>query len=178
MGGGGWVPNSAVSFATQATIYRSLRALRGHVDRRVVGCSAGRHVDHPCGGQISPWPASTINTKIFAIQKILRGINFVKLQKIFSRPPPQRNKKHHIGLAMSVDSDCCFFLQKKSVAATNSRKNYKKNTPKNREGNYHAPQKRYLPEKNPPELFLKLPLPDLSFSELISKNYPIPSVFV
>ena len=28
-----------------------------HVDRRVVGWSAGRHVDHPCGGQISPWPA-------------------------------------------------------------------------------------------------------------------------
>ena len=22
-----------------------------HVDRRVVGCSAGRHVDHPCGGK-------------------------------------------------------------------------------------------------------------------------------
>ena len=26
------------------------------VDRRVVGWSAGRHVDHPCGWQISPWP--------------------------------------------------------------------------------------------------------------------------
>ena len=35
-----------------------------------------------------------------------------------------------------------------------------------------------LPEKFLPELFLKLPLPDLSFSELISKNYPIPSVLV
>ena len=23
-----------------------------------MGWSAGRHVDHPCGGQISPWPAS------------------------------------------------------------------------------------------------------------------------
>ena len=34
---------------------------------------------------------------------------------------------------------------------------------------YHAPQKQYLPEKILPELFLKLPLPDLSFSELISK---------
>ena len=32
---------------------------------------------------------------------------------------------------------------------------------------YHAPQKHYLPEKIVPELFLKLPLPDLSFSELI-----------
>ena len=26
-----------------------------HVDRRVVGWSAGRHVDHPCGWQ-TPWP--------------------------------------------------------------------------------------------------------------------------
>ena len=43
---------------------------------------------------------------------------------------------------------------------------------------YHAPQKHYLPEKIQPELFLKLLLPDLSFSKLISKNCPIPSVFV
>ena len=28
-----------------------------HVDQRVVRWSAGRHVDHPCGGQISPWTA-------------------------------------------------------------------------------------------------------------------------
>ena len=43
----------------------------------------------------------------------LRGINFVKITKnIFQPPAPQRNKKHHIVLAMSVDSDCCFFLQK------------------------------------------------------------------
>ena len=27
---------------------------------RVVGWSAGRHVDHPCGGQISPWPAGKV----------------------------------------------------------------------------------------------------------------------
>ena len=31
-----------------------------HVDRRVVGWSAGRHVDHPCGGQNLPWPARKI----------------------------------------------------------------------------------------------------------------------
>ena len=31
-----------------------------HVDRRVVGWSAGRHVDHPCRGQISPWPARKV----------------------------------------------------------------------------------------------------------------------
>ena len=46
------------------------------------------------------------------------------------------------------------------------------------QGNLHAPQKHYLPEKSLPEFFLKLPLPDLSFSELISQNYPTPSVFV
>ena len=31
-----------------------------HVDRRVVGWCAGRHVDHPCGWQISPWPARKV----------------------------------------------------------------------------------------------------------------------
>ena len=32
-----------------------------HVDRRVVGLvSRGRHVDHPCGGLISPWPAREV----------------------------------------------------------------------------------------------------------------------
>ena len=25
-----------------------------------MGWSAGRHVDHPCGGQISPWPAGKV----------------------------------------------------------------------------------------------------------------------
>ena len=34
-----------------------------HVDWRVVGRSAGRHVDHPCGWQISPWPASKVTDK-------------------------------------------------------------------------------------------------------------------
>ena len=31
-----------------------------HVDRHVVGWPVGRHVDHPCGGQISPWPARKV----------------------------------------------------------------------------------------------------------------------
>ena len=31
-----------------------------HVDRRVVGWSAGRHVDHLCRWQISPWPARKV----------------------------------------------------------------------------------------------------------------------
>ena len=43
---------------------------------------------------------------------------------------------------------------------------------------YHAPQKDYLPEKILPELFLGLPLPDLSFFELILENFPIPIVFM
>ena len=25
-----------------------------------MGWSAGRHVDHPCGGEISPWPARKV----------------------------------------------------------------------------------------------------------------------
>ena len=38
-----------------------------HVNRRVVGWSAGRHVDHPCGGQISPWPARKVTEKLTKI---------------------------------------------------------------------------------------------------------------
>ena len=30
------------------------------MDPRVVGWSAGRHVDHPCAGLISPWPARKV----------------------------------------------------------------------------------------------------------------------
>ena len=26
-----------------------------------MGWSAGRDVDHPCGGQVSPWPASKVS---------------------------------------------------------------------------------------------------------------------
>ena len=36
-----------------------------HVDWRVVGWSAGRHVDHPSGGQLSPWPAGKITERRF-----------------------------------------------------------------------------------------------------------------
>ena len=31
-----------------------------HVDRRVVGWSAGSPCGSPCGGQISPWPAREV----------------------------------------------------------------------------------------------------------------------
>ena len=42
----------------------SLKRNQVHVGRRVVGWSAGRHVDHPCGGgQISPWPARKVTEK-------------------------------------------------------------------------------------------------------------------
>ena len=35
------------------------------MDRCVVGLSAGRDVDHPCGGQISPWPARKVTDTKF-----------------------------------------------------------------------------------------------------------------
>ena len=38
----------------------SLKRHQIHVDQRVVDWSAGRHVDHPCGRQISPWPARKV----------------------------------------------------------------------------------------------------------------------
>ena len=38
-------------------VWFSLKKHQVHVDRRVVGSSVGRHVDHPCGGLISPWRA-------------------------------------------------------------------------------------------------------------------------
>ena len=41
------------------------------MDRRVVGWSAGRHVDHPCGGQLSPWPARNV-TEITLATKLSR----------------------------------------------------------------------------------------------------------
>ena len=44
-----------------------------HVYRRVVGWSAGRHVDRSCGGgQISPWPARNV-TERFRIFGGFRG---------------------------------------------------------------------------------------------------------
>ena len=37
------------------------------VDRRVVGWSAVCHVDHPCGWQITPWPASKVTERALEI---------------------------------------------------------------------------------------------------------------
>ena len=42
-------------------VWFSLKRGQLHVD--VVGWSAGRHVDHPCAGQISPWPARKVPDK-------------------------------------------------------------------------------------------------------------------
>ena len=54
--------------------------------------------------------------KLLQYKKILRGINFVKITKnIFQPPPPQETKNTTHGS-----------YKKKSVAATNSRENYKK----------------------------------------------------
>ena len=41
-------------------VWFSLNRQEIRVDRRVVGWSAGLHVDRPHGGQISPWPARKV----------------------------------------------------------------------------------------------------------------------
>ena len=41
-------------------VWFSLKLQKVHVDRRAVTWSAGRHVDHPRGGQISPWPVRKV----------------------------------------------------------------------------------------------------------------------
>ena len=48
-------PQHAYPHGLGAILKKAMQEI--HVDQRVVGWSAGRHVDHPCGGQISPWPA-------------------------------------------------------------------------------------------------------------------------
>ena len=51
--------------------------------------------------------------KCLQYKKNLARNSFCKhYKKYFPAPRPQRNKKHHICLAMSVDSDCCLFLPK------------------------------------------------------------------
>ena len=50
------------------------------MDRRVVGWSAGRHVDHPCGGKISPWPARKVTEVLTLSQgKVIFGVIFESL---------------------------------------------------------------------------------------------------
>ena len=51
-------PQHADPHGLGAFLKRTIQEL--HVDPRVVGQSAGRHVDHPCEGQISPWPARKV----------------------------------------------------------------------------------------------------------------------
>ena len=45
-----------------------------HVDRRVVGWSAGYHVDHPFGGQISPWPARKVTDECLILRAAKPGV--------------------------------------------------------------------------------------------------------
>ena len=45
-------PQHADPHGLEAYLRRTLQEM--HVDQRVVGWSAGRHVDHQCGWQISP----------------------------------------------------------------------------------------------------------------------------
>ena len=48
-----------------------------HVDRSVVRWSAGRHVDHPCGGQIVPWPPRKVTDKcIITNASIVKNVLF------------------------------------------------------------------------------------------------------
>ena len=41
------------------------------MDRLVVGWSAGCHVDHPCGWQISPWPVRKVTEDSRDLKEIL-----------------------------------------------------------------------------------------------------------
>ena len=47
-----------------------------HVDRRVVDWSAGRHVDHPCGWQISPWPARKVTDFCTGVERGEKSLVF------------------------------------------------------------------------------------------------------
>ena len=51
-------PQHADSHGLGAFLKKTIQGI--HVDRRVVGWSVGHHVDHPCGWQISPWPARKV----------------------------------------------------------------------------------------------------------------------
>ena len=68
-------------------VWFSSKRHKVHVDRRVVGWSAGRHVDHPRAGQISPWPAR----KVTDVCSSVLGLQFFadlrrKLQETVSCP--------------------------------------------------------------------------------------------
>ena len=57
-----------------------------HVDRRVVGWSAGRHVDHPREVQISPWPARKVTDQFRKISKRQRLSDLVKPPNFTNAP--------------------------------------------------------------------------------------------
>ena len=60
-------PQHADPYGLGAFLRKTMQEI--HVDRHVVGWSAGRHVDRPCGGQILPWPARKVTdfTRCFAL---------------------------------------------------------------------------------------------------------------
>ena len=43
------------------------------ISQRVVGWSASHHVDHPCGGEISPWPARKVTECLFIFLPCVGG---------------------------------------------------------------------------------------------------------
>ena len=53
-------------------VWFSLKRPQAHVDRRVVGWCAGRHVDRPFGRQISKWPVRKIT--YFFFKAVKRGL--------------------------------------------------------------------------------------------------------
>ena len=70
---------------------------------------------------------TTINTKSIAKQKIMRGINFVRITKIFSSVDTESGHSCLVFVQYPHDSPrSAWELQKKIGAATNSRKNYPK----------------------------------------------------
>ena len=81
------------------------------------GCDAVVHLDQH---------QNLCNTK-----KILRGIHFVKItENMFQPPAPKETKNTTSVWRCQLILIAAFSYKKKSVAATNSRKKYKKNTKK------------------------------------------------
>ena len=67
-----------------------------------MGWSVGRHVDHPCGGQISPWPARKENNVYQKTRRCFEEENKGALRQSFGRMLV-------IGVAevMLVSGRCC-----------------------------------------------------------------------
>ena len=82
-----------------------------HMDRRVLGWSVGHHVDHPCGWQISPWPAREV-TDISCQVTITITKKIVKRNNLHVALFPVVIQKHELQLHImikncSANSFCC-----------------------------------------------------------------------